>query len=58
MVAPEPREPLLLYIATTVEAVSMVLVVERPEPRQHQEPKAHEISVVSSYLLRVMLHKP
>jgi hypothetical protein len=27
-VAPEPREPLLLYITTTAEAVSMVLVVE------------------------------
>jgi hypothetical protein len=31
MVAPEPGEPLLLYIATTVEAVSMVLVAERPK---------------------------
>jgi hypothetical protein len=29
LVAPEPREPLYLYIATAVEAVSMVLVVER-----------------------------
>jgi hypothetical protein len=32
MVAPEPGEPLLLYIATTAEAVSMVLVAERPNP--------------------------
>jgi hypothetical protein len=32
MVAPEPGEPLLLYIAATSEAVSMVLVAERPDP--------------------------
>jgi hypothetical protein len=32
MVAPEPGEPLLLYIAATSEAVNMVLVVERPDP--------------------------
>jgi hypothetical protein len=32
MVAPEPGEPLLLYIVATVEAVSMVLVTERPDP--------------------------
>jgi hypothetical protein len=32
MVAPEPGEPLLLYIAVTTKVVSMVLVVERPEP--------------------------
>jgi hypothetical protein len=31
MVAPEPGEPLPLYIAATSEAVSMVLVVERPD---------------------------
>jgi hypothetical protein len=31
MVAPEPGEPLLLYITATAEAVSMVRVVERPE---------------------------
>jgi hypothetical protein len=42
LVALEPSEPLLLYIVTTVDAVSMVLVVERPEPHQHQEPKAEE----------------
>jgi ribonuclease HI len=29
LVAPEPGEPLYLYIAAAVEAVSMVLVVER-----------------------------
>jgi hypothetical protein len=29
LVAPEPGEPLYLYIATAAEAVSMVLVVER-----------------------------
>jgi hypothetical protein len=32
MVAPEPSEPLLLYIVATAEAVSMVLVAERPDP--------------------------
>jgi hypothetical protein len=35
MVAPEPGEPLLLYIMTTIDAMSMVLFMERPEPRQH-----------------------
>jgi hypothetical protein len=33
MVAPEPGEPLLLYITTTAEVVNMVLVVERLEPQ-------------------------
>jgi hypothetical protein len=32
VVASEPGEPLLLYIAATAEVVSMVLVAERPEP--------------------------
>jgi dsDNA-binding SOS-regulon protein len=40
MVAPEPSEPLLLYIATTSEAVSMVLVVERPDPQNTHELKS------------------
>jgi hypothetical protein len=31
LVAPEPGEPLYLYIAAAIEAVSMVLVVERTE---------------------------
>jgi dsDNA-binding SOS-regulon protein len=39
MVAPELREPLLLYIAATVEVVSMVLVGKRLEPPQPQETK-------------------
>jgi hypothetical protein len=39
MVAPEPGEPLLLYIIATAEAVSMILVIERPEPPQPQEIK-------------------
>jgi hypothetical protein len=34
MVALEPGEPLLLYIAATANEVSMMLVVERPEPHQ------------------------
>jgi hypothetical protein len=40
MVAPEPGEPLLLYIAATSEAVSMVLVVERPDPHAPHELKS------------------
>jgi hypothetical protein len=39
MVASKPGEPLLLYITATAEAMSMVLVAERPEPCQHQELK-------------------
>jgi hypothetical protein len=38
LVAPEPGEPLYLYIAAAAEAVSMVLVVERPAP-ENQEPE-------------------
>jgi hypothetical protein len=38
LVAPEPEEPLYLYIAAASEAVSMVLVVERPAP-ESQEPE-------------------
>jgi hypothetical protein len=34
MVALEPGEPLLLYIMATTEVMSMVLVAERPEPKQ------------------------
>jgi hypothetical protein len=37
MVAPEPGEPMLLYIAATSEAVSMVLVAERPDPHAPHE---------------------
>jgi hypothetical protein len=33
MVAPEPAEPLYLYIAAVADAVSMVLVVERTAPK-------------------------
>jgi hypothetical protein len=40
MVAPEPAEPLLLYIAATTEVVSMVLVIERPYPTP---PPPHEL---------------
>jgi hypothetical protein len=38
LVALEPEEPLYLYIAAAAEAVSMVLVVERPAP-ESQEPE-------------------
>jgi hypothetical protein len=37
MVAPEPGEPLLLYITATSEAVSMVLFTERPDPHNTHE---------------------
>jgi hypothetical protein len=33
LVAPEPGEPLYLYITAATEAVSMVLVVERTTQR-------------------------
>jgi dsDNA-binding SOS-regulon protein len=39
MVAPEPGEPLLLYVTTIAEVVSMVLITERSEPPQPQETK-------------------
>jgi hypothetical protein len=39
MVAPNPDEPLLLYIMATTEVVSIVLVTERPEPKHPQAPK-------------------
>jgi hypothetical protein len=37
MVELEPGEPLLLYIATTSEAMRMVLVTERPDPHITRE---------------------
>jgi hypothetical protein len=37
MVAPEPGEPPLLYIMATSEAMSMVLVAERPDPHSTHE---------------------
>ena len=35
LVAPERREPLLLYVAASNHVVSAALVVEREEPRLH-----------------------
>jgi hypothetical protein len=43
MVAPEPGEPLLLYIAATVEAVSMALVIEWLDPLT-----PHELGSIST----------
>jgi hypothetical protein len=37
MVAPEPDEPLLLYIVATSEGVSMMLVAEQPDPHDLHE---------------------
>jgi hypothetical protein len=39
MVAPKPDEPLLLYIAATIDAMTMVLVVAWVGPHQPQEQK-------------------
>jgi dsDNA-binding SOS-regulon protein len=39
MVAPEPREPLMLYVVAIAEAVSMILVADQPESPQPQETK-------------------
>jgi hypothetical protein len=39
MVAPEPSEPLLLYIAAIAEVVSLVLITERPNPQEPQVAK-------------------
>ena len=35
LIAPEQREPLLLYVAASNHVVSSALVVEREEPRHH-----------------------
>jgi hypothetical protein len=43
MVAPEPGEPLLLYIVATSEAVSMVLVAERPDPHDLHELRSSSV---------------
>jgi hypothetical protein len=43
MVAPEPGEPLLLYIAATLEVMSMVLVTERSDPHA-----LHELRISST----------
>jgi hypothetical protein len=44
MVALEPGEPLLLYITTTADAISMVLVTEQPELALRQVPKGDATS--------------
>ena len=40
LVAPEPGEPLFLYLAASAEAVSMVLVAERTEKTRQGDPRA------------------
>jgi hypothetical protein len=54
MVAPEPGEPLLLYIASTSEAVSMVLVAERPDPHNPHELRSSSADGSGSQDLRPM----
>jgi hypothetical protein len=49
LVAPNEKEPLLLYIAATYEVVSMVLVVERSE-----EGKAHGVQRHVYFLIEVL----
>jgi hypothetical protein len=49
LVAPKEREPLLLYIATTHQVVSTVLVVERSE-----EGKAHVVQRPVYFLSKVL----
>jgi hypothetical protein len=48
MVAPEPGEPLLRYITMTADAISMVLVAERPEPSPPLDPKGAVASGLGS----------
>jgi ribonuclease HI len=63
LVAPEPGEPLYLYIATAAEAMSMVLVIERTA----QEDQEHEGSGPTTgaqtvqkpvYYVSEVLHEP
>jgi hypothetical protein len=48
MVAPEPGEPLLLDIAATSEAVSMVLVAEQPDSHAPHEIRSSSASGLGS----------
>jgi hypothetical protein len=43
MVAPEPGEPLLLYITATADVMSMVLVMEQPDPKAEEEPMSQPL---------------
>jgi hypothetical protein len=43
MVAPEPSEPLLLYIMARTDVMSMVLVMERPDPKAEEAPKSQRL---------------
>jgi hypothetical protein len=45
MVALEPGEPLLLYIMATTDVMSMVLVVERPDPKAEEAPDSQNPEV-------------
>jgi hypothetical protein len=48
IVAPEPGEPLLLYIMATIKAGSMVLVAERLDPHNPYEPRSSFTNGVGS----------
>jgi hypothetical protein len=56
LVAPEPEEPLYLYITAAAEAVSMVVVVERPTP-ESQEPAGVRTIQRSVYYVSEVLHE-
>jgi hypothetical protein len=47
MVAPKPDEPLLLYTVATTDAVSMVLVTERLNPKAEEAPGSQPRSLVT-----------
>jgi hypothetical protein len=61
LVAPEPEEPLYLYIVVAMEAVSMVLVVERPTPESQEREDSRPATGVrtvqrSVYYVSEVLH--
>jgi hypothetical protein len=55
MVASEPSELLLLYITAKAEVVSMVHVIERPEPKQPQALKGAPTAGSGSQILEPTL---
>jgi dsDNA-binding SOS-regulon protein len=50
LVSPEKGEPLLLYIATTTQVVSVALVIEREESR-----RSHKIQMLVYFISIVLL---
>jgi hypothetical protein len=52
MVAPDPSEPLLLYIMATADTTSMALVVKRPESNAEEAPGSQLSEAPSPETLR------